>query len=68
VFNKVGETAAALVLSDNRALAAQVFASLETDVASEMDIRRVASRIGIDYAVVSQLCVKLPDGRLQYVH
>lgn len=46
-------------------LVRQVFASLGVEAALEIDIRRMAKRLGITLPDLSSLCDKTPDGRLK---
>jgi hypothetical protein len=65
VFTKVGETEQASVLVDRKAVLRQIFASLEAIEAPEIDVRRMAVRLGVDFAILFPLCQRLDNGNLQ---
>jgi hypothetical protein len=65
VFTKRVASESVTVIPDARELLRQVFRSLEVEAASEMDVRRMAKRLGVRLSDLSLLCETLPDGRLR---
>lgn len=60
---RIASESAAVVRPEN--LLRQVFASLGVEAAFELDVRRMAKRLGITLPDLSSLCEKLPDGRIK---